>query len=178
MRFLLVDRILAVEGQRRIVAVKTVAHMDDYLTAHYPRRPVAPATLVVEALAQAGGWLHLINHDFGLKTVLALVEGVRLHRPVLPGDTLTLDVQVLRSHSDGATLCGEARVGDEVVATVERLVFAHARSNDEALRQQQRDYFTYISAGRRPAELPAAGPAHPSPSANGPLRPGTDGADA
>ena len=133
---------------RRLRAVKSIGQMDGYLTAHYPRRPIVPATLVVEALAQAGGWLNLISRDFGVKTVLGLIEGARVLRPVQPGDVLTLDVDILYVHSDGATVRGQASVGGETVATVDRIVFVHAVEKDEAFRQRQRDYFDYINGGR------------------------------
>lgn len=147
MRFLFVDRILEVEPGRRLRAVKAIGQMDGYLTAHYPQLPLAPATLVVESLAQAGGWLNLITRDFGVKMVLVLIEGARIFRQARPGDVLTLDVHLLYVHTDGATVRGEARVGDEPIATVERLVFAHTVDTDEAFRQQQRTYLRYINSG-------------------------------
>jgi 3-hydroxyacyl-[acyl-carrier-protein] dehydratase len=147
-RFLFIDRIVEVEPGRRLRAVKAIGQMDGYLTAHYTHLPIVPSTLVIEALAQAGGWLNLISRDFGVKAVLGLVEGARILRQVQPGDVMTLDVDLLYVHSDGATVRGQARVGDESVATVERIVFIHAVDRDEAFRQRQRAYFHYINSGR------------------------------
>ena len=157
MRFIFIDRIVELEPDRRIRAVKAIGQMDGYLNAHYPRRPIAPATLVIEALAQAGGWLNLISRDFGVKVVLGLVEGARIFRPVLPGDVLTLEVELLRGHPDGATVRGEARVGDELVASVERIVYIHAVEKDERFRERQREYARYINGGRALADWAIGG---------------------
>jgi 3-hydroxyacyl-[acyl-carrier-protein] dehydratase len=146
-RFLFVDRILELERGKRILATKTVTSMDGFLTEHYTRRPLAPATLVIECLAQAGGWLNLISHDFRVKTVLALIEGVRILRDVRPGDTLLLDVHMLYSHADGATARAEAWVEADVVATIERMLFAHEVDTGGTFVRQQRDHFDYINGG-------------------------------
>ena len=147
MRFLFVDRILELERGKRILATKTITAMDPYLTAHYPRLQVVPTTLIIECLAQTGGWLNLISKDFSVKTVLAVCEGVRIRRHVWPGDTLLLEARMLRAHSDGATVYGEARVGSEVVATMERLVLAHEVCTEVAFIQQQRERLQYVNSG-------------------------------
>lgn len=146
MRFLFVDSILELEGGKRILATKAITAMDEYLTAHYPRRPVVPPTLVLESLAQTGGWLNLISRDFKVKTILVLIEGVRVHRQVRLGDTLFLEVQLLYAHSDGVTVRGEARVDSELVVTVDRIIFAHEVTSEESFAEESRERFRYLSS--------------------------------
>ncbi len=147
MRFLFIDRILELEPGQRILATKTVTMMDEYLTAHYQRIPLVPATMVVECLLQAGGWLNLISRDFRVKTVVALIEGVQVHREARPGETLDLEAYLLYGHADGATVRAEARVGPEVIVSIDRVLLAHRETSDEAFIQEQQDRFRYLSGG-------------------------------
>ncbi len=147
MRFLLLDRILELERGKRILATKTVSLMDEYLTEHYTRRPVMPPSLLLESLAQTGGWLNLISSDFGVRIVLALIEGGRIHSQVSPGDVLLLEAHLLYGHVDGATVRAEARVGSRIVASVDRIVFAHERISDNSFAQIQRERFRYVAGG-------------------------------
>ena len=104
MRFVFVDRILDLEPSRRILTTKSLPLLDGYLTGRYPGEPLVPASMVIECLAQAGGWLNLVSRDFGVKSVLALVEGFRLYRPLRAGETLLIDVRAVYGHRNGATV--------------------------------------------------------------------------
>ena len=143
MRFLLFDRITEVERGSRIRAVKHVSLTDGFLAHHYPRRAVLPGTLVVEAMAQLGGMLHALNHDFTVEMLLVLVDGVTLRRPVLHGETLTIEAWARRNHPYGATMSAEARVDDEIIATAERIVYAHDSITDSTRIQSARERFAY-----------------------------------
>jgi 3-hydroxyacyl-[acyl-carrier-protein] dehydratase len=144
-RFLLFDRITAAEPGRRIEGVKLVSLTDAALADHYPRRAVFPGTLVVEAMAQLGGMLHVLSHDFSVEMLLVLVDRVTLVRPVLHGESITLDVRSDYDHPYGATMSGEARVGDEVIATAGRIVYAHETIDDPKRMQKARNRFCYQS---------------------------------
>ncbi|HLN13444.1 MAG TPA: hypothetical protein VK587_09640 [bacterium] len=150
MRFLLFDRIIDAERGKRMRATKLVNLMDGYFVAHYPRLAVMPASLLLEALAQVGGMLNLLNHNFEVEMVLMLVDGVRLHRQVRQGEALTLEVQMLYDHPYGATMRAEAWVEDVRVATVERMVYAHEATTDAAKIKNNRDRFDYQSGGWTP----------------------------
>lgn len=147
MRFLFYDRILELEIGKHARAVKLVTMADEYFTDHYPRRAIMPATLVVECLAQLAGWLNVASNGFNVTTVLCLIENARIYRQVEPGDGLTLEVSMLYSHRDGVTTRGEARVGSEVVATVDRLVLANQFVNDDSFVRRERERFHYLSGG-------------------------------
>ncbi len=147
MRFLLFDRIIEAERGKRMRATKLVNLMDGYFVAHYPRQAVMPASLLLEALAQVGGMLNLLNHNFEVEMVLMLVDGVRLHRQVRQGEPVTLEVQMLYDHPYGATMRAEAWVHDVRIATVERMVYAHEVTTDPKKIQNNRDRFNYQSGG-------------------------------
>lgn len=167
MRFLFVDRILEAEPGKRLRALKVVSVMDEYLTDHYAHRPIVPPTMVFESLAQTGGWLNLLTWNFQVKTILVLADRVRVHRRVLPGEPLVLDASYLHAHRDGASIRAAARVGADLVMTVDQIVFAHEVDTDPEFIRQQHERFHYLSGIRplKPGEL--AGRTIPSASESG-----------
>jgi 3-hydroxyacyl-[acyl-carrier-protein] dehydratase len=149
-RFLAFDRITAAEKGKRMSAIKQVNLMDEYFSDHYPIKAVMPATFIIEALAQVGGMLNSLNHDFAVELVLVLVDGVHIHRQVYPGETLLLEVTMLYDHPYGASLKGEARVCDEMVANIESFSFAHEVTTDTARIKQNYERFVYQGGGYIP----------------------------
>lgn len=115
---LLVDRVLEMEPKKRIVALKNVTNNEPYLVGHFPGRPVVPGVLLVEGMAQAGGILLL--HDLaerGSKLVyLASVDEVKFRRPVVPGDQIRYEIEVLRLRSLHCKLSAKALVDGQLAA--------------------------------------------------------------
>ena len=97
---LLVDRVLEIEAGKRIRALKNVSVNEPFFNGHFPDRPVMPGVLMLEALAQAAALLSLRDpgHRPEDNTVyyFAGIDGARFKRPVVPGDQLLLDVEMLR----------------------------------------------------------------------------------
>jgi 3-hydroxyacyl-[acyl-carrier-protein] dehydratase len=147
LRFLFYDRILELQPGRHALATKAISIGDEFLPDHYSRRPLMPATLVLESLAQVGGWLYIVSEGFGIQCVLGMVEGVRIHRPVPVGDTLLLEVWLEYRHRDGATLRAEARSGRQPLLSVSRMMFASERMNNPADVRRARELFAYLSGG-------------------------------
>jgi len=116
--FLFIDRVLEIEAGKRIVALKNVTINEEFFSGHFPERPVMPGVLIVEALAQAGGVLLL--HDRPLEqrglVYLASIERARFRRPVVPGDQVRLEVEVLTARERFARLSGRAVVDGQLVA--------------------------------------------------------------
>ena len=126
--FLLVDRVVEFEKDRRVLAYKNVSCNEPFFTGHFPGHPVMPGVLVVEALAQAGGVLTQRSRDpseLGKDTFyLVKVDNARFSRMVIPGDRLELEVELKRRIRNMAQYVGIARVDGEQAACAEILCAA------------------------------------------------------
>ena len=96
--FLLVDRIIELEPRTRIVGIKQVTINEEFFAGHFPGAPVMPGVLQIEALAQVGAILALREFDDRDSKIpfFTGIESARFRRPVVPGDTLRLEVTALR----------------------------------------------------------------------------------
>jgi 3-hydroxyacyl-[acyl-carrier-protein] dehydratase len=121
--FLLIDRIVAFEKDTRIVALKNVTVNEPFFPGHFPHYHVMPGVLIVEAMAQAAAVLSLksLGHKNDGKWVYYFVgiDGARFKRPVIPGDTLHIEVLAGKSGRGIAKFKAAARVGDVVAAEAE-----------------------------------------------------------
>ncbi len=113
--FLLVDRVVEMDATR-VTAVKNVTFNEPCFTGHFPDHPVFPGVLLVEAMAQAGGVLLLsgIEDRSGKLIYFTGIDNCRFRRPVIPGDTVTLEVEVLSRKRGFAKLHGRALVDGEL----------------------------------------------------------------
>ncbi len=110
--FLLIDRVLEVSPRKRIVAIKNVTINEQFFQGHFPEYAIMPGVLMVEAIAQAGGVLLLPEvpeHETKL-LVFSGIERARFRRPVVPGDQLRIEVDVLNWRPLAAKLLGKAYV--------------------------------------------------------------------
>jgi beta-hydroxyacyl-ACP dehydratase FabZ len=119
--FLLVDRVIELVPRERIVGVKQVTVDEPFFQGHFPGAPVMPGVLIIEAMAQVGALLvmrEFEDHDRKLPFFSAIKEG-RFRHPVVPGDTLILEVTALRVGSRVQRMRGEAKVDGQLVAEAE-----------------------------------------------------------
>lgn len=113
--FLLVDRILEVEGEKRAVGIKNVTVNEEFFNGHFPGYPVMPGVLIVEALAQVFGVIMLGKEENkGKIGLFAGIDGCRFKRQVKPGDQLRLEVEVTRLRGPVAKGKAVATVDGEV----------------------------------------------------------------
>ena len=120
MRYLLVDHITGVEPDTSIRGVKNVAMSEDFLEFHFPRNPIMPGVMLLEALAQLTGWLSAVSSDFGQWFVIGSVVKCKYYGFAFPGDQVELEVSVAGEAEDGSPLyLGIATVGGRKKAVAE-----------------------------------------------------------
>jgi 3-hydroxyacyl-[acyl-carrier-protein] dehydratase len=126
--FLLIDRVLACVPGDSLVALKNVSVNEPYFVGHFPRRPVMPGVLIIEALAQATGILAFktvqTTPASGTMYYLAAIDNARFKQPVEPGDQLILEVKLQRAVRGVWKFSGEAKVDGKIIASAD-LMCAH-----------------------------------------------------
>jgi 3-hydroxyacyl-[acyl-carrier-protein] dehydratase len=114
--FLLVDRVKEFEPHQRIVAIKNVTVNEPFFQGHFPGRPIMPGVLIIEAMAQAGGVLVFKSGGLVGKTTMYLagIDEAKFRRPVLPGDQLRFEVEVIKKRPPFWKMQGKAYVDNEI----------------------------------------------------------------
>ena len=120
---LLVDRILEIDDGKRIVGLKNVSANEQFFQGHFPGAPVMPGVLIVEAMAQCAAVLFLRDIEDRDKKLFLFggVDKARFRKPVIPGDQLILECEVLQKRASTVKVRGQAKVDGAVVAEAELL---------------------------------------------------------
>ncbi len=116
--FLLVDRVKELHPGRSIVALKNVSCNEPFFQGHFPGKMIMPGVLIIEAIAQAGGVLlyHSIPDPQHTFVVLSKIDNAKFRRPVVPGDQLEIEAEILKLKGKYCLLKGRATVEGEVAA--------------------------------------------------------------
>jgi 3-hydroxyacyl-[acyl-carrier-protein] dehydratase len=116
--FLLIDGIEEMERWKRIVGIKNVTINEHFFQGHFPGKPIMPGVLIIESMAQTGGLLLLQEVPDRERKLLYFVaiDSARFRRPVVPGDRLRLEMNVLAWRSGFCKLQGRATVDGEMAA--------------------------------------------------------------
>jgi len=118
--FLLIDKIVEIEDDKRIVGIKNVTLNEHFFTGHFPGRPIMPGVLIIEAMAQTAGVLMLRKpENRGKLAYLVSLDKVKFRKPVLPGDQLQLEAEILKVRATVGKVLTRALVGGQVVAEAE-----------------------------------------------------------
>lgn len=131
MQFSLVDRIVELEEGVRIRAVKSLTLAEEYLADHFPRFAVMPGVLMLESLVQAGAWLLRASPDFPFPVItLKEAQNVRYSGLVLPGDMLTIEVELIRRKDPEAQFRAAATLRSGRTAVSGRITLRGRRAAD------------------------------------------------
>ena len=119
--FLLVDRILEIEPGKKVVGLKNVTFNEEFFQGHFPGNPVMPGVLLIEAMAQVGGFMMLTAVDDPARRQVRLtgLDAVRFRRPVVPGDQVLFSVEFVAMRRSIVKVRGEARVDGQLCAEAE-----------------------------------------------------------
>jgi 3-hydroxyacyl-[acyl-carrier-protein] dehydratase len=134
--FLMIDRVVSVEAGSKIVALKNVSINEPYFVGHFPHHPVMPGVLIIESLAQAAAILtfstegHKANEN--MVYYFVGIDNARFKRPVTPGDTLRLEVSLLRHVRGLWKFHGKAYVADAMAAEADLMCTIRLLPNAES----------------------------------------------
>jgi len=110
---LLVDKVIELETNKKIIAIKNVTFNEPHFLGHFPNHPIMPGVLIIEALAQAGALMVTCGEDFNAEDKLVYfmsIDGAKFRKPVIPGDVLELHVEVVQNRGNVWKLSGVAKV--------------------------------------------------------------------
>ncbi len=119
--FLLVDRIEEIEVGKKIIGLKNVTMNEEFFQGHYPDHPIMPGVLIVESMAQVGGFLMMQDLDNAEDKLpfFAGIDKAKFRRPVVPGDQLRIVAEMVKSRGRIAKISAKAYVNEEVAAEAE-----------------------------------------------------------
>jgi 3-hydroxyacyl-[acyl-carrier-protein] dehydratase len=120
--FVMVDRIISYTPSKHIVGIKNVSMNEPHFQGHFPDRPIMPGVLIIESLAQTGAIMaydELIQNQPDKFLYLSSMNKVRFRKPVVPGDQLVLDLNVIRIRKQAIKMRGRAMVDNEIAAEAE-----------------------------------------------------------
>jgi len=119
--FLLVDKIVEFEAGKRVVGIKNVTINEPFFQGHFPGHPIMPGVLILEAMAQVGGVYAILAKEVGENQVPYFVgiDRAKFRKPVLPGDVLSLNLELLQVRRGIYTFNGKATVDGKLVAEAE-----------------------------------------------------------
>ncbi len=119
--FLLVDRIVEMEPEKRIVGIKNVSINEPFFQGHFPGYPIMPGVLIIEAMAQTAGVLsmHMVDDPASKVIYFMIIDKAKFRHPVRPGDQLRLEMDVVKLRAPVMKFKGRAFVGEKKVAEAE-----------------------------------------------------------
>ncbi len=133
--FLLVDKVIAMEKGKSIVAVKNTTINEPYFQGHFPSYPVMPGVLILEALAQAGGILaYKTEEEDDLKNKLTYFMGIdkaRFRKPILPGSVIILNVELIKRKQSVWIFHGRAEVEGKLCAEADLMASFLPKQTDK-----------------------------------------------
>jgi 3-hydroxyacyl-[acyl-carrier-protein] dehydratase len=145
----MIDRILEYHKGKSAIGCKDVTMSEDFLADHFPRFPVMPGVMQLEAITQLASWLVFVSNDFKTKGSLAELGAIKFKEFVKPGDQMTIEVFFESMDSEGVTFKAQVKVKDRV-----KTVLTSARLRSIAIEEiedphEAQEYFHYLT-GEKP----------------------------
>lgn len=127
--FLLIDKVLDLEPEKRVVAIKNVTFNEPFFQGHFPGHPIMPGVLIIEAMAQAGGILLLKAVEEPEKKLVYFlsIDNVKFRKPVKPGDTLRFELEMKYFRRNTCKMAGQGFVGDTLVVEADLMAMVMDR---------------------------------------------------
>lgn len=141
MRFLLFDRFTKITPGRSVQGVKCVSASDECLRDHFDRKPVVPASLIIESMIQLAAWPAIVKHEFKLSLVLSVLEDVELPPELGPGHRIDLFGELKGTNPKGSMAHAWAEIDGERIASAGRVIYAHVPVPDPDALRAQYSYF-------------------------------------
>ncbi len=115
--FILIDRIIEIEPAKSCTALKNVTINEPYFHGHFPDQPVMPGVLILESMAQAGAFLTLnsVDNPMSKNMFFSAVEKAKFRKPIIPGDQVRIEMELLKIRMNAVKLRGIAYVDDKIV---------------------------------------------------------------
>ena len=140
MRFILFDKIVSLEKMVGGVGIKNVTIGEEFFVSHYSRKPIMPESLILESIAQIGGWVITLSSGYKYSTILAKIGAARFSNIVRPGDQLCIHIEIVLFNDYGSSIKGVAKVGNEVVAEVDNIVYVHHENDERNIKETMKSY--------------------------------------
>lgn len=150
MRFFMLDRIIEWELGKRAKGIKNVSLSEDFFDDHFPKHPIMPGVLIIEALAQLSGLLleATMERDYRkkVKALLTLLEKVKFRNISKPGDTLILSSEIVSLHEDSGKVRTIAKVNEKIIAET-GMIFVWVSLDDPELEKKRRQLLDFWLQG-------------------------------
>lgn len=145
MRFLLIDRILEYEKGRSAVGIKDVTMSEDFLADHFPRFPVMPGVLQLEAVLQLASWLIFVTKDFSVKTKATEISGVKFSGFVRPGDKMIVRVDLTNIDDNSAQFKANVLVDDKIKSSIKSGTLSFINIDELEDQKEAKDFFNMLT---------------------------------
>jgi len=149
MRFLFIDKILTYKPYKEATASKLVTMSEDFLMDHFPRFPVMPGVLQVEAILQLGSWLVALSSDFKKKTITSEIGSIKFKDFVKPGDVMLVEVKIISVDDEKVKIKGHVKVDGKTKTVLSSAYLKYIDLEQLEDPQEAKEYFFYIT-GEKP----------------------------
>lgn len=150
MRFFMIDKIIKWEVGNSAEGIKNITLSEDFFNDHFPRHPIMPGVLILEALAQLSGLLLEASveqtYNFKVKAILTLLEKSKFRHIVKPGDVLILNANIISIHEDSGKVKVRASVKEDIVVESD-MIFIFTELDDPSLEKKRKELLSYWLEG-------------------------------